>query len=221
MELFDTTVVASICTASDYRRLRAKIRFSRKLDRNSCHRPRRSRQTVYDENILDKILSDHDWQIKDDLTEDNELLVEGLKRCADLASLTQPSRGDRIPSTTRELLEKRRKLKLDLNATHLARLISNTSPRRLSQKSPHCHRQKKLLEAAPKRSCLKKRRRNLCDYSAPLLALTNEDGITKTSRRYMKLITKKIYTNLFCATIPVSDPAIPTGEKPEILPESR
>ncbi|KAJ1347690.1 hypothetical protein KIN20_002817 [Parelaphostrongylus tenuis] len=71
----------------------------------------------------------HDWQIKYDPTEDYELLVGGLKGCADLAPLTQPRRADQVSSTMKELLEKRRKLKLDPNATHLARLISNTSCR--------------------------------------------------------------------------------------------
>ncbi|KAJ1371919.1 hypothetical protein KIN20_033960 [Parelaphostrongylus tenuis] len=51
-----------------------------KLEENSCHRSGRSRQTTYDENILDEILSNHDRQVKDDPIEDYELLVEGLKR---------------------------------------------------------------------------------------------------------------------------------------------
>ncbi|KAJ1372793.1 hypothetical protein KIN20_035058 [Parelaphostrongylus tenuis] len=112
-----------------------------------------SRQT--DEDILDKILPSYVWQIKDDSTEDYDLLVERL-RCADLTSLTQPRRADRISPTTKELLEKRTKVKLDPNATHSARLISNTRCRRALQEDLHRYRQMKLLKAAQERSSLKK-----------------------------------------------------------------
>ncbi|KAJ1358040.1 hypothetical protein KIN20_016344 [Parelaphostrongylus tenuis] len=95
-------------------------------EKKLCHRSRRSRQTVYDESILDVILSNYDWNpiptIKDDPTEDYELFVGRPKRCADSASLTQPRREDLISSITMELLKKRKKLKLDPNVTHLARL---------------------------------------------------------------------------------------------------
>ncbi|KAJ1363002.1 hypothetical protein KIN20_022745 [Parelaphostrongylus tenuis] len=53
-------------------------------------------------------------------TEDYELLVEGLRSCADLASLIQHRRPNRSSSMTKEMPKKRRKLKLDPNATHLA-----------------------------------------------------------------------------------------------------
>uniref|UniRef100_A0A0K0D4C4 Endo/exonuclease/phosphatase domain-containing protein n=1 Tax=Angiostrongylus cantonensis TaxID=6313 RepID=A0A0K0D4C4_ANGCA len=38
--LLDTSVAPSSCTGSDHRLFRAKIRFSRKLEKNSFHRPR-------------------------------------------------------------------------------------------------------------------------------------------------------------------------------------
>ncbi|KAJ1363021.1 hypothetical protein KIN20_022770 [Parelaphostrongylus tenuis] len=81
------------------------IRFIRKLGRNLYNQSRRSRQTLYEEDILDEILSNHDWQIKDDSIEGYELLVGGLKRCADVASVVQFRTADRIPSTTKELLK--------------------------------------------------------------------------------------------------------------------
>ncbi|VDM61834.1 unnamed protein product [Angiostrongylus costaricensis] len=80
--LLDTSVVPSFCIGSDHRLLRAKIRFSRNLEKNSLHRPRGKGLAVYEENILDELLSKRDWQVKEDLTEDYELLVEGLKSCA-------------------------------------------------------------------------------------------------------------------------------------------
>ncbi|KAE9412763.1 hypothetical protein Angca_000158, partial [Angiostrongylus cantonensis] len=38
--VLDASVFSSFCNGSDYRLLRAKIRFSRKLEKNLCHRPR-------------------------------------------------------------------------------------------------------------------------------------------------------------------------------------
>lgn len=88
------------------------IRFSRKLEKNSFHQPRGESLVAYDDNILNDVLSKRDRQIKDDPIEDFEQLVEGMKNFAEFASLSQV-RSDRISITTKELLEKRRKLKLD------------------------------------------------------------------------------------------------------------
>ncbi|KAE9416296.1 hypothetical protein Angca_001324, partial [Angiostrongylus cantonensis] len=38
--LLDTSAAPSICTGTDQRLLRAKIRFSREVEKNSLHRPR-------------------------------------------------------------------------------------------------------------------------------------------------------------------------------------
>ncbi|KAJ1369232.1 hypothetical protein KIN20_030645 [Parelaphostrongylus tenuis] len=125
-------------------------------------------QIVHVENTLDNFLSNHNWQIKDDPTEDYELLVEGLKKCIDFAPVTQPRRTDRISYTMKELLKKQRKPKLDPNAKHLERVLSSASCRRAMQKNLHQYRQKELLEATRESSNLKKSRWNLCDYSISL-----------------------------------------------------
>ena len=216
--LFDTAVVPGFCTGSDHRLLRAKIRFSHKLEKKCSHRPR-TKQVVYDEDVLKKVLSSYDWQIREDPTEDYELLVDGLKKCAKLASVPQSKSSDRISTNTKELLRKRRELMLDPTATHLNKLIMNISCRRSLQEDLQRYRQRKLLEAAQKRSSLKKCRRDLSDYHVTLSALMDEDGTVITSRHDMELITKKFYTTLFRSATPVSDPKIPTGEKPlGILP---
>uniref|UniRef100_A0A0K0D7G7 MADF domain-containing protein n=1 Tax=Angiostrongylus cantonensis TaxID=6313 RepID=A0A0K0D7G7_ANGCA len=69
--------------------------------------------------MLNEVLSRRDWQIKEDPTDDYELVVEGLKSCAEYASVPQARRWDRITTTVKEMLEKRRKLKPDPNATCL------------------------------------------------------------------------------------------------------
>ncbi|KAK6762257.1 hypothetical protein RB195_023101 [Necator americanus] len=81
------------------------------------------------------------------------------------------------------------------------------------------HRQKKILEAAQRRTSLKKCRRDLREYNIPLAALLSEDGIRTSSRREMEIITERLYTNLFRSSTPVSSPIIPIGEAlPRILP---
>ncbi|VDM53880.1 unnamed protein product [Angiostrongylus costaricensis] len=127
--LFDTSVVPSFCTGSDHRLLRANVRFSRELEKNSLHRLQGKSLAVYNENILNLILSKRDWQIKEDPTEDYGLLVEELKTCAESASVPQAGRSNRISITTKELLEKRRKLKLDSTVTRLTSLVINARRR--------------------------------------------------------------------------------------------
>ncbi|VDM57626.1 unnamed protein product [Angiostrongylus costaricensis] len=56
--LLEKSVGSSFCTASDHRLL--KIRFSRKREKNSLHRPREKSLAVYDENILNEVLSKRD-----------------------------------------------------------------------------------------------------------------------------------------------------------------
>ncbi|KAJ1350022.1 hypothetical protein KIN20_005722 [Parelaphostrongylus tenuis] len=147
------------------------------MEKKSCHPSGRNWQAVYCEDIQNEILSNHDWQIKKDPTENYELIVKGLKSCAEFALITPTiPHLYRISTTTKEMLEKRRKLRLDPDVTHLVRVIRNFCCRRALQGDIHRHRQKKLLRAAQKRFSLKKYRRNSCRNSVPLAALMNKDG---------------------------------------------
>lgn len=217
--LFDVSVVPSFCTGSDHRLLRAKIRFSRKLAKDCFHRANAQKRVVYDENILNDALSQYDWQIKEDPTEDYELLLQGLRTCADVASIPRPRSSDRISTSTKELLERRRRLRLDPTATHLERLLANNSCRIALEKDLQMYRKKRLLEAAENKTSLKRCRRDLHEYSVPLVALKDENGRLTTSRNEMESIAERFYTNLFRSTTIVADPAIPAGETPpRILP---
>ncbi|VDM75316.1 unnamed protein product [Strongylus vulgaris] len=85
---------------------------------------------------------------------------------------------ERISKATKDLLERRRALRLP-TGTHLERLVANTSCRTALQEDLRKCRQSKLLEAAQGRRSLKKYRRDL-NYRVPLAALLNEGG-TRTS----------------------------------------
>ncbi|WKX93957.1 hypothetical protein Q1695_011319 [Nippostrongylus brasiliensis] len=179
-------VAPSFCSESDQRLLQAKIRFDHHLEKNTCHRPKGRKQAVFDEDLLNDALSLYDWRVAEDPTEDYELLLKGLRTCADAASLSLSSRNARISSNTKALLEKRRSLRMDPNATHLERLVANTSCRKALQEDLIQHRREKILEAAQERRSLKKCRRDLNEFSIPLSALKREDGTVTTSRFEME-----------------------------------
>ena len=147
------------------------------------------------------------------------MLHKRLEACAERALKPRPTHLERISNTTKELLKRRRALRLDPNASHVERLVANNSCRRALQEDLRRYRQARILEAAQRRSSLKKCRRDLQEYHVPLTTLLNEDGIPTSSRREMESIAEKFYTNLFRSSTPVPDPYIPTGEiPPRILP---
>ncbi|KAK6023510.1 hypothetical protein OSTOST_10703, partial [Ostertagia ostertagi] len=199
------------------RKRHESFEFDDKISAAALHRPKTRRSVVYDENILNECLSQHLWRIDEDPTKDYELLLEGLQACADAASLTQRRSSERISTSTRELLSKRRSLRLDPNATHLERLIADTSCRIALQEDIRQFRQRKILEAAQGRSSIKKCKRDLTDHRVPLSALLREDGTLTTSRKEMESIAETFYTSLFRSSTPVPDPVIPTAPRPPTI----
>ncbi|KAK6747521.1 hypothetical protein RB195_000616 [Necator americanus] len=217
--LLDVSVVPSFCSGSDHRLLRAKIRLSHTMEKNICYRQRRRKEVVYDDCVLEDSLSQGDWHIEEDPNVDYEMLLRGLRACAERASKSRTTNLDRISKTTKELLGRRRALRLDPNASHIERLVANTSCRKALQEDLLKYRQKKILEAAQRRTSLKKCRRDLREYNIPLATLLSEDGTRTSSRREMEVITERFYSNLFRSSTPVSSPIIPTGDAPpRILP---
>ncbi|KAK6749317.1 hypothetical protein RB195_001741 [Necator americanus] len=145
------------------------------------------------------------------------MLLRGLRACAERASKPRTTNLDRISKTTKELLERRRALRLDPNASHVERLVANTSCRKALQEDLLKYRQKKILEAAQRRTSLKKCRRDLREYNIPLATLLSEDGTRTSSRREKSL--RRGSTRTFSVHQPVSSPIIPTDEAPpRILP---
>ncbi|KAK6764350.1 hypothetical protein RB195_024613 [Necator americanus] len=216
--LLDVSVAPSFCSGSDHRLLRAKIRLSHTMEKNICYRQRR-RKEVYDDCVLKDSLSQGDWHIEEDPDVDYEMLFRGLRACAERDSKPRTTNWDRISKITKELLGRRRALRLDLNASHIERLVANTSCRKALQEDLFKYRRKKILEAAQRRTALKKSRRDLREYNIPLAALLSEDGTCTSSRREMEIITERFYSNLFRSSTPVSSLIIPTGEAPpRILP---
>ncbi|KAK6745848.1 hypothetical protein RB195_012144 [Necator americanus] len=188
----------------DHRPLRAKVRLSHTVEKNICYRQQRRREVVHNDCVLE------DWHIEEDPIVDYEKLLRRVRACANL---------DRILKTTKELLERRRALRLDPNASHIERLVANTIYRKVLQEDFLKYRQKKILEAAQRRTSLKKCRRDLREYNIPLATLLGEDGTRTSSRREMEIITERFYSNLFRSSTPVLSPVIPTGEAPpRILP---
>uniref|UniRef100_A0A7I4Y8T5 Reverse transcriptase domain-containing protein n=1 Tax=Haemonchus contortus TaxID=6289 RepID=A0A7I4Y8T5_HAECO len=217
--LLDVGMVPSFCSGSDHRLLRAKIRFSHKLEKISQHRAKSSKHAVYDGDVLNDVLSRYDWQVLDDPTEDYDALVRGLLSCAEQAKLPRVDTSARISDATKDLLRARRSLRLDQNATHLERLQANISCRQAVRRDLQLYRERRLLEAALNRTSLRKCHRDLQDHSIPLSCLKKEDGTLTTSRLEMEEVTRRFYTKLYRSTTHVRKPKIPTGgTAPRILP---
>ncbi|KAK6760478.1 hypothetical protein RB195_021808 [Necator americanus] len=210
--LLDVSVVPSFCSGSDHRLLRAKIRLSHSMEKNVCYRQRRRKEVVFVNCVPEGSLSQGDWHIEEDPNVDYVMLLRGLRACAERASKSRTTNLDRISKTTKELLGRRRALRLDPNASHIERLVANTSCRKALQEDLLKYRQKKILEAAQRRK--KKCRRDLREYNIPLATLLSEEGTRTSSRREMEIITERFYSNLFRSSTPVSSPIIPTGEAP-------
>ncbi|KAK6755618.1 hypothetical protein RB195_014160 [Necator americanus] len=113
--LLDVSVVQPFCSGSDHRLLRAKIRLGHTTEKNICYRQRRRKELVYDDYVLKDSLSQDDC----DIWKDYEILLRGLRACAERASKPRTTNLDRISKTTKELLERRRTLRLDPNASHI------------------------------------------------------------------------------------------------------
>ncbi|KAK6736838.1 hypothetical protein RB195_019498 [Necator americanus] len=77
--LLDVSVVPSFCTGSDHRLLRAKIRLSHMMGKNTCYRQRWRKEIVYDDCVLEDFLSQGGCHIEEDPNVDYEMLLRGLR----------------------------------------------------------------------------------------------------------------------------------------------
>ncbi|KAK6729879.1 hypothetical protein RB195_006747 [Necator americanus] len=90
------------------------------MEKNICYRQQRRKEVVYDDCILEVSLPQGDWHIEEDPNVDYEMLLRGLRACAERVSMLPTTNLDRVSKATKELLE-RRTLRLDPNASHIER----------------------------------------------------------------------------------------------------
>ncbi|KAK6749201.1 hypothetical protein RB195_001666 [Necator americanus] len=167
---------------------------------------------------IDHMLTNRgDLHIEEDPNVDYGILLIGLRACAERASKLRTTNLDRISNTIKELLERRMTLRLGPNASHIERLVANASCRKALQEEFSNYKQKKILEAAQRRTSLRRCRR---EYNIPLAALLSEDETRSSSRREMEIVTERFYSNLFRSSTPVSSPIIIIGEAPPRIPPS-
>ncbi|KAK6760667.1 hypothetical protein RB195_021938 [Necator americanus] len=129
------SVVPSFCIGSDHRLLRAKIRLSHTTEKNICYRQRRRKEVVYD-CLLEDSLPQGDWHIEEDLNVDYEILLGGLRACAERTSKPRTTNLDRISKTTKEFLERRRTWRLDPNTSHIERNTKENETIDVPQRPP-------------------------------------------------------------------------------------
>ncbi|KAK6762224.1 hypothetical protein RB195_023078 [Necator americanus] len=89
------------------------------MEKNICYRQRRRKEVVYDDCLLEDSLSQGDWHIEGDPNVGYEMLLRGLRACAERASKLRTTNSDQTSKTTKKLLERRRTLRLDPNASHI------------------------------------------------------------------------------------------------------
>ena len=88
---------------------------------------------MYYDILFEESLSRYDWPVADEATEDYEELLKQLKACAERVLKPRQTHLERISNATKEMLRRRRALRLDPNASHVERLIANVSCRRISE----------------------------------------------------------------------------------------
>ncbi|KAK6765820.1 hypothetical protein RB195_025626 [Necator americanus] len=98
------------------------------MEKNICYQQRRRKEVVYDDCVLEDSLSQGDCHIEEDPNVDYEMLLRGLRAFAGRVSKQRMTNLDRIPKTTEELLEGRRTLGLDTNASHIHRTLDEAQP---------------------------------------------------------------------------------------------
>ncbi|XGW13418.1 hypothetical protein V3C99_000055 [Haemonchus contortus] len=119
---------------------------------------------------------------------------------------------------TKDLLRTRRNLRLAQNGADLERLQVNINCRQAVRRDLQQYRERRLPEAASKKTSLKNCHRDLQDYGIPLSFL-EKDGTLTTSGFEMEEVTRRFYTNLYRSTTHVREPKIPTGgTAPRIFP---
>ncbi|KAK6763058.1 hypothetical protein RB195_023673 [Necator americanus] len=99
--LLDVSVAPSFCSGSDHRFLRAVIRLSHTMEKNISTRQRRRKEVVYDDCALEDSLSQDDRHIEEDPNVNYEMLLRGLRTCAERASKPHTTNLDRISKTTK------------------------------------------------------------------------------------------------------------------------
>ncbi|KAK6766081.1 hypothetical protein RB195_025784 [Necator americanus] len=99
------------------------------MRKNIRQRERRRKEVAYDDCTLEDSFFRVDWRMKEDPNVDYELLLKGLRACAERSLKPLTTNLDRISKTIKELLEKRTLIP-DPNASYTERLVASTSCRK-------------------------------------------------------------------------------------------
>ncbi|WKY12110.1 hypothetical protein Q1695_003579 [Nippostrongylus brasiliensis] len=202
--LFDVSLLPPFDTGSDHRLFRAKLTLRKKIFKRDTHKPAPLRVPSFSSQELEHAIDSYDWKCLEDPSEDYDLLVSGLLRCASSSCRTSSSLASRLDARAMEPLEQRRAVKLDPNASHLERVTISKACRLAVKESIQAYRRLKLLEAAQKGSSIKRCKRDICDQKAVMSALMDKDGVTQTSRRAIETVVQDFYMDLFRSSIPVA-----------------
>ncbi|EPB69127.1 hypothetical protein ANCCEY_11794 [Ancylostoma ceylanicum] len=182
----------------------------------SLYRPAPHKIPTFKSADLESAIESNTWTLFEDPTEDYDHLVRGLLKCADASRLSQPTTTPRLNAHATALLEKRKAVKLDPNATHLEKVITGKACRVAVKESLRDYGRMKLLEAAETKSSIKRCKRDLNDQRNVMAALKDKEGKMQSSRRAMENIVQQFYTELFRSSTLV--PRCPLPPPEDLLP---
>uniref|UniRef100_A0A7I5EE48 Reverse transcriptase domain-containing protein n=1 Tax=Haemonchus contortus TaxID=6289 RepID=A0A7I5EE48_HAECO len=214
----DVGVVPSFNTGSDHRLLRARLHFERSHVRLSRIQARQPRATVLDTNALKTLIENVPLDMKEDINEDYDYLLNTLSTLASQSRTMAPNHNSRrMSDATRNLLAKRRQMDRKNNHVEYT-LLNRLCRQRLDEDLKNFYRYR-LLDAASNRRSVKKTKRELAQYRLTISCLKGPDGSRTTSRPEMESILTNFYSNLFKSDHGGSTEQIPIGEMmPSFLP---
>ncbi|EYC37507.1 hypothetical protein Y032_0784g2337 [Ancylostoma ceylanicum] len=104
------------------------FRFGRINEKNICHREAK-KEVVYADTILAESLSERNWDIAEDPTDDYKSPLERRRVCADRASKPGTTKLENISKAIKERLVRKSALRLDRNASRIEHLVANANAR--------------------------------------------------------------------------------------------
>ncbi|VDO91627.1 unnamed protein product [Heligmosomoides polygyrus] len=143
-------VTQYVSVLPDHRLVRAKLSLKKRMFKRNTHKPARVRIPTFKSEELEYAIKSYDWNLLEDPSEDYDFLSKELLKCASSSrEATSPS-ALRLNAHAIKLLEQRRAVKLDPNASYLEKVTVMKACRIAVKESIQAYRRLKLLEAAGK-----------------------------------------------------------------------
>ncbi|KIH60839.1 reverse transcriptase [Ancylostoma duodenale] len=158
---------------------------------------RRPPPTILDAEAAERLAEMHDFEELDAIDEDYDKLVVAITTIRDSCRKRKPNHiTSRITEETRQLLQKRRKLKRTTHS-HLEMTSLNGLCRERVARDHEEFTRKRLMTAAESRTRIKLAARNIAEYRHVIPCSKDSEGKKITSRLGTEAVIKEYYERLF------------------------